>query len=136
MNRMRLWVSAAIIAVVILLAFAFSVPHTRDVLVKAVPEAPAGVPAVTLRDSFKKGVHTISGSVETPNRCTQVSASAMLTGDASSTQSILVAISMPPDTGVCLQVPSHANFETTLSAPASLPLSVTVNGALASTTSS
>ncbi len=136
MNRMRLWASAAIIAAVILVAFAFSVPHTRDIPAQTLSEAPAGVPAVTLHDSFKKGVHTISGSVETPNACTEVSVSASLIGSASSTQGILVAISMPPDTGVCLQVPSYAKFETTLSAPASLPLSVTVNGMSASTTPS
>lgn len=136
MNRMRLWASAAIIAVVILIAFALSVPHVSDSNVEEQPAAVATIPTVTLRDSFKKGVHTISGSLEASNACIAVSASAATTGSASSTEGILVTISLQSDSGVCLQVPTRMNFETTLSAPAALPITVTVNGSLATTTSS
>ncbi|MDP2655250.1 MAG: hypothetical protein Q8P17_01680 [bacterium] len=136
MNRMRLWVSAAIIAFVILVVFALSVPHTRDVKVDVeLPLDTENVPSVVLRDSFKKGIHTISGSFEAPNACTSVNASATLVGDVSSKESILVTISMPSDSGVCLQAPTRTSFQTTVSAPANLPISVTVNGFLASTTS-
>lgn len=137
MNPIRLWVSAAIIAFVVLVAFALSVPHTRDIRVKEpLPSATTSVPAVTLRDAFKKGVHTISGSIEAPNACTLVSVSATLVGDASNAGSILVAISMPPDSGVCLQVPTRVRFQTTLAAPAYLPITVTVNGSSATATPS
>ena len=137
MSHKRLWVSAAIIAFVILVAFVISVPHTRNVGEKfSPPVATTSVPSVTLHDSFKKGVHTISGSIKTPNACTPVSALATLIGDASSRQSILVAISTPKDSGICLQVPTNTNFQTTVSAPASLPITATVNGSLASTTPS
>ena len=136
MNRMRLWVSAAIIAFIILVAFALSVPHTRDVKVDVELQTETeNVPPVVLRDSFKKGVHTISGSFEAPNACTSVNASATLVGDVSSKESILVIISMPSDSGVCLQAPTRTSFQTTISAPANLPISVMVNGSLASTTS-
>ena len=137
MNPIRLWVSAAVIAFVVLIAFALSVPHTRDNGVKApLPSATTSIPAVTLHDVFKKGVHTISGSIEAPNACTLVSALATLVGNASSTGSILVAISMPPDSGVCLQMPVRARFQATLAAPAYLPITVTVNGSTATTTPS
>ena len=137
MNHMRLWASAAIIALVILVAFALSVPHTRNVGEKFSPPAETtSVPPVTLHDSFKKGVHTITGSVEAPNACAAVSVSAALAGSASSTQSIVVAISLQSDSGVCLQLPTQMNFQATLPAPASLPITVTVNGSPATTTPS
>jgi hypothetical protein len=132
--RMRLWVSAAIIAIIVLVTFMLSVPHTRDAqMEKAVVET-APVPAVTIRDVFKKGVHTLSGSLEVPNACTQVQVQATLLGEASSTQTIAVALTSDIDTGVCLQVPTKASFQTTLTAPAKLPIEVTVNGEVASTT--
>jgi len=136
MNRTRLWISAGIIAFVILVVFALSVPHTRDVEVDSIPLSETeNVSSVTLRDSFKKGVHTISGSIEAPNACTSINASATLVGNVSSKESILVTISMPSDSGICLQVPTRISFQTTVSAPANLPISATVNGFLASTTS-
>ena len=135
MTRMRLWLSAGIIACVVLVAFAFSVPHTRDLEVELeAPTTTTSVPALALHDAFKKGLHTISGSIEVPNACTPVSASATLAGDASSTQSILLAITFEIDSGVCLQVPTDVRFETTLSAPEGLPIDATVNGSPASTT--
>lgn len=136
MNRMRLLISAAIIAFIILIIFALSVPHTRDVGTDSIPLSQTkNVPSVILRDSFKKGVHTISGSVEAPNACTSVNVSATVLGDASGKESILVTISMPSDSGICLQLPTRTSFQTTVSAPANLPISATVNGSLASTTS-
>lgn len=137
MSRMRLWISAAIIAFVVLIIFALSVPHTRDVGVNTVLSSETEiVPSVSLRDSFKKGIHTISGSVEAPNACASVSASASLVSDASNKESISVAISISPDSGICLQVPTRTNFQTTISAPAGLPISATVNEVLASVTQS
>ncbi len=136
MNHTRLWVVAAIIALIVIAGFALSVPHTRDVAVTVSKQAtPASIPVVTLQDAFKKNLHTITGSIEAPDACIIVTADATVTGAASSTQKILVAVSMPSDTGgVCLQLPTLMNFKTTVSAPAGLPLIATVNGVLASTT--
>src|SRR3989338_8418838 len=97
MSRKHLWISATIIACVIFISFALSVPHTRDVSVEQSLAETANIPLVTLRDSFRKGVHTISGSFEAPNACATVSAEATLVGNASSTWNILVAISMQSD---------------------------------------
>ena len=136
MSHKRLLVSAVIITVIIITGFVFSVPHTRDI--PRVPEQSkvVVVPPVTLHDVFKKGTHTITGSVEAPNACASVTAVASLVGDASSTQSILTAISMSDDTGVCLQLPTQIKFSTTIVAPIHLPLTATVNGSAATTTSS
>jgi hypothetical protein len=133
MSHTRLWVAAAIIGLVVIAGFVLSVPHTRDVHV-VVPSPASSVPAVTLHDAFKKGVHTITGSLNVPNPCTTVSTQATLQGTASSTQSILVQISLSADSGVCLQVVTRATFQTTLSASAHLPFMVTVNGSVATST--
>lgn len=137
MSHKRLLISSAIIALAILISFVFSVPHTRDVAQKLPSTAETvSVPVVTLRDVFKKGLHTISGSIQVQNACTIVNASATLSGNASSTEGILVEISVQSDSGICLQLPTQANFQTTISAPANLPFTVTVNGSSATTTSS
>lgn len=137
MNHMRLLVSSAIIVVAIVIIFIISVPRTSDVEVisMVLPETETA-PTVILRDSFKRGIHTISGSVEAPNACALVSASAELIGDAQNGEGILVNISMQTDSEICLQIPTRISFETTIEAPNNLPISATVNGSLALISSS
>jgi len=134
MSHTRLWISAAIIAIVIFVGFVLSVPHTRDVAQTPTDTEIKNTPAVTLHDVFKKGTHTITGSVEAPNACTEVTATVVAVGDASTTESVLINISMTKDTGVCLQLPTQKDFSTTIAAPAHVPLSATVNGEEATTT--
>lgn len=130
MSHIRLWTSAGIIATVLIISFMLSVPHTRDLPRSAEPEKEIfAVPNVILHDSYKKGVHTIAGSLMTPNACMVATAVA-----TSSADRILVSVTMPEDTGVCLQEPSRATFSVTISAQASLPIQVTVNDLVASTT--
>lgn len=137
MTHRRLWTAAAIIGLFVVVGFVLSVPHTRDAVVApATPKETVGVPSVTLHDVFKKGLHTITGSVEAPNACATATAEASVGGTASDTQSILVAITLPADTGVCLQLPTRANFSTSVDAPAGLPITATVNGSVATTTRS
>ncbi len=133
MTHKRLLASAAIIAFVLIIGFMLSVPHTRDIIQPpASPSETASIPPVKLHDIFKKGTHTITGTIRTPNACTAVSAIASITG-ASSTPSIQVAVSLPKDTGVCLQLPVMKTFSVTVVAPAGLPISAIVNGAEAVT---
>lgn len=136
-NSSRLFLPAGIIVSIIIAGFILSIPHTHDVL----QTLPAGntastIPVVALRDSFKKGTHTIIGKIEAPNACTSISVDVVpLPGaTASTTQAILVALSMPPDAGICLQEPAKISFSGSIEAPAGLPISVTVNGIQASTT--
>lgn len=134
MTHTRLWISASIIALIVVGGFVLSVPHTRDSAKVATPlAASSSVPSVALRDVFKKGMHTITGSIVAPNACSTVSAQSSLQGDASSTQSILVQVSLPGISGVCLEVPTTLTFQTMLAAPARLPFTATVNDAPATT---
>ena len=135
MNHTRLRVAATIIGGLILISFVLSVPHAREVSPVAVPEGAAtSTPTVALHDAFRRGVHTITGSVTAPDPCVALSAQAVPMGDASSTTGILVEVTLPQDSGVCLQMDSTLTFSTTITAPADLPLSATVNGVAATTT--
>ncbi|MFZ3043862.1 MAG: hypothetical protein WA058_02005 [Minisyncoccia bacterium] len=130
MKHSRLWILAGIIALIIVGGFILSVPRTRDIESPESPSVAATVPAVTLRDSFKKGVHTITGSLMAPNACATASAEASLQGESG----ILIAVSLPEDSDICLEVPTRTTFTTTISAPARLPITATVNGETATTT--
>lgn len=135
MNQKRLWISTAIIALVIGTSFLLSVPHTtRDVAPASKKVVANPTPVVAIRDTYKKGKHTLSGSLVAPNACATASTTASLAGDASSTPHIAVTIALSLGQGICLQVPTALTFSLTLSAPASLPIGVTVNGVVASTT--
>ena len=136
MTHTRLLAAATIIALVVFINFVLSVPRTSDIEKTSTVQSVPATPLVTLRDIFKKGLHTITGSVEAPNACTGVSAEASVTGEATSTQSILVAVTMSADEGVCLQLPTRVTFQTTIAAAIGLPIIATVDGAMATTTSS
>ena len=132
MNQKRLGVAATIIGLVIILGFILSVPHTRDIPKAPEPEKKEAVmPSVTLHDVYKKGTHTITGSLVAPNACSSVSAQTSLAGEG-----ILVAVTLSIDSSVCLELPTRISFSTTIAAPAQLPLSATVNGSVAITTAS
>lgn len=136
MNHTRLWAASAIIALFVIISFALSVPHTRDIALTSTSQTnKESTPLVALHDSFKKGVHTITGSIEAPNACTAVTARATFLNASSSEANIHISLSMPEDTGVCLQIPTLVSFSTTVSAPANIPLTATVNGSIATTTS-
>ncbi|MBI3571952.1 hypothetical protein HY091_00235 [Candidatus Kaiserbacteria bacterium] len=134
MMRHHLLISSLVIALVIGIGFAISVPHTRDLPAKHIVAPVAAAPTITLHDAYKKGTHTLTGSLVAPDACTAVSAAASLIGDASSSERIALAIAMPPNAGVCLEIPTPMTFSTTISAPAGLPIDASVNGIAASTT--
>jgi len=131
MTHMRLWAAASILALIILVGFVLSVPRARDGV--RPPETSATqtvtVTLVALRDTYKKGVHTITGYVLAPDACSEVAATATaVEGD------ITIAVTLAPADGVCLEAPTRLNFSTTVTAPAGATLKATINGAVASTT--
>lgn len=133
-SNARLALVAVIIAAVVIGGFFLSAPHAREVRVSAVrPAAPSTTPAVSIKDSYKKGVHTLTGSVTAPDACVTVSANATF-ATSSETQEIDLDLSMPATDGLCLTVATEAPFKTTVSAPAGIPVVVRVNGAPATTT--
>ncbi len=137
MNSSRLLAASAIIAVAIIIGFALSIPHARDGGVAVLPAgAPTTTPVVAYRDAYRRGIHTITGSVLAPNSCTLVTATATPITTGSSTSAIRLTLSMPADQGVCLQLPSTVTFSVQVKAPQNAPITATINGALASTSTS
>jgi len=131
--NMRLSTVAVIIALAVFGGFALSVPRAREIKdISPTQTLATTTPTLTLRDVYKKGVHTISGSVTAPDACTTVSAVAAF---ASSTgPNILINLTMPPDTGRCLEMPTKIPFSVTVAAPSQVPIEVHVNGVHADTT--
>ncbi len=138
MSSSRLLASAGIVAIVIIIGFALSIPHARDgTIPPSSSRAPATTtPIVTLLDAYRRGVHTISGSVIAPDPCTLVTATATPMLSGTTTIGIALALTMPADQGICLELPSPITFSTHIAAPRGLPISVSVNGATASTSTS
>jgi len=138
MTRARLTISTVIIAGIILIVFAFSVPRTRDVTPESsLSTESTSTPVVIVRDSYRKGVHTITGTLEALDACTTVEASATPVGDEPATPTaIALALTTVESTGVCLELPTLIEFKTTVEAPADLPINVTVNGVAVTATPS
>ncbi len=127
-NRTHILTAAILIALAIIVGFALSVPHTRDAGRTPMPAvSTTSSTTITLHDAYKKGVHTLTGSVTAPDACATASATAETAGTSSS--SILLAIDMPADAGVCLELPTPISFSTTVTAPAGASVTATVNGA-------
>lgn len=122
-NHTRLWAAATIIGAIIIGGFVLSVPRGREVP-EGSAQATAGVPKIVVRNAFKKGVHTLSGSVLAPDACTSVSAEASLVGDE-----ILLALSMSEDVDICLEVSTPVTFSTSLEAPVGASVRTTLNDA-------
>ncbi|HET9641500.1 MAG TPA: hypothetical protein VFP46_01460 [Candidatus Paceibacterota bacterium] len=133
MSHTRLWIAAAIIAAVIVVGFVLTVPHTTEAPRSVQTQEAAPAPTVSIRDSYKKGTHTLTGSVLAPDACTTIAAEASLAGGTTS-PAILVALTTTPASGVCLELPTSLPFKVTVSAPAKAAIQTTLNGALASTT--
>lgn len=132
MNHKRLYLAAAIIAGVLVIGFLLRVPRVRDgEIVQETIESKA-LPVVVLRDTYKKGTHTITGTVTAPNACATLEARAVTTGDPAS--AIIVELTLTEDEGICLEVPTPLTFSMTVAAPEGLPLSATVNGVFSTTT--
>ncbi len=135
MNYTRLSILATVIVGIIIAVFLLSAPHTRDVKNTTLSTVKlVSVPSIYIKDAFRKGKHTITGSITMSTPCTSLLATANATGSASTTIGILLKINMPKDTGICLQQPLKTSFSTTVIAPKSATITITVNGAIATTT--
>ena len=63
-----------------------------------------------------------------PDACSSVAAVASLIGDPENPTGILLALTMPPNTGVCLQLPTKVSFSAAVGGPPGLPITATLNG--------
>src|SRR4051812_11791323 len=131
MHSMRLWSAAGVIAAVLIVGFLLSVPRLSDNGLKHTAATQAALPTVYFHDVFKKGTHTITVRVSAPNSCTIISGVA----SAEDASIIVIALSMPIDTGICLELPATTTLSFTVAASADALLDATINGSTATTTS-
>ena len=127
---MRVWTAAGVIALVLIVGFVLSVPHLRDAQLKQAARESAALPIVYVHNAYKKGVHTLTVKVAAPNACTIISGSASVAPATSSStpDAIQIALDMPPDSGVCLQVPATTTLSFSASADSGATIAASING--------
>jgi hypothetical protein len=128
MTPRRLRILALIILGTIIIGFVLFVPKGKVQSPSAQVPAADALPAVSLSDTFKKGTHTISGSLEVHNACVAVAAEASVINDGATPRGIAVAITRTPSEGICLELPTRITFQKKVVAPKDLPLSATIDG--------
>lgn len=114
-------------AVLVVSGYALFIPQTnKDEVVAPVEGNPEPAPIVTLDATYRRGVHTISGTIEAPTPCTLVGVESAV---ASSTPaSITVSLTLTPDEDICVQVVTPLPFSVTAAAPEDAVIAVTVQG--------
>ena len=125
-----------ILAAFVVVGISVSSKHLPDGSLTSATTATTSAPTITLAafsDSYHRGVHTLSGALITPTPCYAVSPHTELV--PSTTPSLIeLNLSVPTDTGRCLELSATTTFRITQRAPRRAVVSVFVNGALATST--
>lgn len=77
----------------------------------------------TYASSFSKGTYTVTGTIELPNQCHRIESAGVFENDT-----VRVSVSVPPDEGICLEIPKEGDFKVTVDAPEGAAVEVYVNG--------
>lgn len=130
----RIALGTSVLIVITVLIFVFSIPHANtpgESGPAPLVIAPV-VPGISIRDVYKKGAHTITGSLKVPNHCTTVSVESVLDGEP--TKGILILLTVLEDEGICLQEKVERSFTTSIVAEEKMPIRVLINGTEATVT--
>lgn len=129
---MRFWVTTTLLITALILAtLGAYLWYSYQSRQAQITEEAASAPAVTYRDSFKAGVHTISGTVVLRNRCERLEASAVADTEVDPPV-VRVDLFIPEDTGICLELPTERAFSVSVEASDAAMVQVFVNGIPAS----
>jgi hypothetical protein len=127
------WIAIGTFFVVVLCAvlfFAIRITEGPSQAVRKTATASSSVTLLSVKDSYSKGTHTVSGSVLVPTVCTPLTATSSVSETA-----IRVDVNSTEDTKVCLQLPATTTFKISADADIDTPVQIYVNGTLATTTS-
>jgi hypothetical protein len=125
-------IALGVFVLVLIVGFVIFIAHTQDGSVpkeKTATSTPVSI-LESVSSSYSKGTYTIKGKVQVPTPCYQVTAAAT----AAST-TIRVDLSIPTDTGLCLEEPAIDAFSVSVVAAKDASLEVYINGSLATSTS-
>ncbi len=134
----KIALSVFVATILLIGLYALYIPHANlnNETAPLAEITPVPAPPVFLKDAYRKGEHTISGSLLAPTACTTLTATANVSPSAASStpETITITLLMPPDTGVCLQQLTKMSFTVSATAAADALFHVLVNGQVASTT--
>ena len=104
----------------------FAVRTGREEAPKFDTKTETPTPVVTLKDSYKKGVHTYTGTYTVATPCHTISATATVA--VGTPDVVTIAITAPADEGMCVQVIATKTFTVTATAGKDAKVEVQVNG--------
>ncbi len=136
MQVKRLVIIVFVLAIIIIIAIFSSSKHLKDHPLNSLRVATSTqntIRVVSLSHSYKRGVYTIQGSITVPNICYAVSTHTSLI-PSTTPQRIRLILSVPNDTGRCLQLVATTTFSVTQRAKKNASVEVYLNGVLATST--
>ncbi|HQU07837.1 MAG: hypothetical protein B7X04_01135 [Parcubacteria group bacterium 21-54-25] len=125
-----------ILVIVIGVGMGISSKHLSDGVrtpISAATSTPPVVTLVSLTDTYRRGTHTISGAVTVPTPCYAPVAQTTLVPSTTPPE-IRLDLSVPIDTGICLQLPATTTFSVAQSAARDAVIAAYVNGVFATST--
>jgi len=132
----RTFLIGIVLAIFVGIGIFISSEHLPDGMRVAMQVATSSTPAITLAsfsDSYHRGVHTLSGALITPTPCYIVVTQSTLV-PSTTPPLIQLNLSIPQDTGRCLDLPATTTFRVTQHSARDSVVNVYLNGILATST--
>ncbi len=128
-------VGLIIVAFVVLSIVSFSprLPDGKRSVVTVETPVTSPIKIVSLKDSYRRGKHTIKGSVSIPTVCYTVDFKSLLV-PSTTPQVIRVDLLIPKDSGRCLELSSTGSFKIIKKAPKNSIIKVYINNTFATST--
>ncbi len=128
-------VGLVIVAFVVLSIVSFSprLPDGKRSVVTVEAPIVAPIRIISLSDSYRRGKHTIRGSVSIPTTCYTVDSKSLLV-PSTTPQVIRVDLFIPKDNGRCLDLPSTDSFKIIEKASKNSIIKVYINNTFATST--
>ncbi len=131
MTTRRVAGATIIILLVLILGFTLSVPRIQDVAEESETlrtEESVTVPTLTLERSYRRGTHTLTGTLLVDTYCTMVTTEAVVTPEDVSPSVITLKLATEEVAGVCLMLAEERSFSVSIEAPEDSMVEVFVNG--------
>ena len=128
-----------ILILAIIIGIVISSEHLKDYPIPQ-KQIATNAPALTIKlgsfsHSYRRGKYTLSGAIVVPTPCYSASATASIV--SSTTPAIIrLDVTVPTDTGRCLQLSATTTFSVTQRATKNATVKVYINGTFATSTTS
>lgn len=136
MTTRRVTGSALIILLVLFLGFTLSVPRTKDIVEEGdalQTQESHPQPTLSLERSYRRGTHTLTGTLLVDTRCTKLTTEVEVTPEGIVPPTITLRLATEDTAGVCLMLSEERAFSITADAPEDATVLVFVNDKLVPT---